>query len=235
MPPCGSFHYCVVVPEAPGRAFGPWRMEQVDAPFWTGNPMEDYRLVGLSPLLTFAEGRIKLQASSRERAGLAAALFDVDPELFSVVQAGDVLHLSRDQCGGIALSVLRGDQLIFAVGAVLSVPLGAEVQIHSAWELAMKAEAVFKEVDPSFELPELPFEIVVRGQRRLLIRGCLLDPYDFHVIRASPRMEGSYEVVAVKHSGIRVRKFLIATANLLNRENAGLQFVEWPSEASGLP
>jgi len=167
-----------------------------------GDSLFHDRLVGLQPSLEITDvgltpdgrvsphtgnvrpkvllSRLTLRADSRDRATIAAFSFCVDQALTRSWQGGDVLHLARTGCGGLGLSVVRGDRLITAIGAVTAVPHGGLVTVRIPQEAIREAESVFRRVDPQFEFPALPIEIQVESTRRVLYRG-------------RPRI-GSYEV-----------------------------------------
>jgi hypothetical protein len=67
--------------------------------------------------------------------------------------------MCRTCCGGLGLSAIRDGELIFAVGAVTSVPLGKGFEAAIPHDLIEKAEAPFRRRDPDFAFPELPIEL----------------------------------------------------------------------------
>jgi hypothetical protein len=115
--------------------------------------------------------QISLIASDRRRATMARVSFHVDKALISCLRAGDVLHLSRTECAGIGVSVLRQGTLVVAVGAVTAVPLGSGVAATIPTELIERAADVFREGDEEFEFPESPLEIRVGSSRSVLFSG----------------------------------------------------------------
>jgi hypothetical protein len=60
---------------------------------------------------------------------------------------------------------------MIACAAVISVPLGKDVAARGAGEQMQRAEAVFKQVDPTFTLAEIPITISAGGQTRLIYQG----------------------------------------------------------------
>jgi hypothetical protein len=60
---------------------------------------------------------------------------------------------------------------MIACAAVISVPLGKDVAARGAGEQMQRAEAVFKQVDPTFTLAEIPIAISAGGQTRLIYQG----------------------------------------------------------------
>jgi hypothetical protein len=67
--------------------------------------------------------------------------------------------------------VLREGQLVVTAGAVVSLPLGHGIKVSIPLRVIQAAEAEFQKVDPKFELPELPVEIMIRDEMRVLFRG----------------------------------------------------------------
>jgi hypothetical protein len=112
-----------------------------------------------------------LVAATRRQATVAAASFHVDKALVSSLKPGDVIHLARTECGGLGLSVIRGRNLVVAVGAVTDVPLGPEVEARIPMDLVASAETVFRQRDPDFEFSERPIEVSVNGSRSVLYSG----------------------------------------------------------------
>ena len=145
------------------------------------------RLVGPAPRLRVSPGGLTpdagplrpwvmrscftLTASSRKNATVAAASFHVDAALTSRLLEGDVIYLARSSCGGLGLSAVRQDTLIFAVGAVTAVPLGRSVTAQIPMDLVQRAAAVFHERDATFAFPALPLEVVANNCRVVMLSG----------------------------------------------------------------
>ena len=143
MPPCGTFQYAGLVPKDMGRS-GRWRLEdRSGAPpvgrFWFlrflgGHSLRDDRLLGLRPTLEISDDHLILKASGRHRATVRAASLQLDPALIRVFQSGDVLNLVRTLTAHTGVSLLRGRQLVFAVGAVTALPLGGAVTVRTGFD-----------------------------------------------------------------------------------------------------
>lgn len=73
--------------------------------------------------------RIVLAAHDRAEATTSAAWFSLDQGLVDVLRAGDEVHMTRTPRGGLGVSVIRGDDLIVALGAVTAVPLGGNLKV----------------------------------------------------------------------------------------------------------
>ena len=114
---------------------------------------------------------LTLTAAVRRHATVAAASFHVDKALTSSFRTGDVVHLARTECGGLGLSVIRGGDLVVAVGAITAVPLGRWVVARIPMDLVAAAEAIFRQRDPGFDFPERPLEISVDRSLVVIYRG----------------------------------------------------------------
>lgn len=193
IPPAGTFNYAGVVPAA--DATGPWQLhDQSSASSYVGEErLFRDRLVGLHPFLEIADAgltpdtrrseftgnvrprvllsRLTLRASSNDRASRPVFSFCLDRSLLNAFRPGDTLHLARTECGGLGLSLIRHEQLVFAVGAVTAVPHGVNASLRFPGEAIRQAEHLFREIDPSFRFRELPLELRVGSERRILYRG----------------------------------------------------------------
>ena len=191
IPPSGTFQYVAIVPDNFSEAT-PWVASMCEPIERTGSVLRDARLVGYSPRVEISEAGltpdtpagagqrirpkvlrslITLRATEREGATASAVSFHVDRSVTSRLRPGDELYLARTSCAGSGLSIVRNSQLIVAVGALTAVPLGNHVRVSLPVNLITGAEAVFKQRDPEFQLPELPIEVSVGDQRRVLFRG----------------------------------------------------------------
>jgi hypothetical protein len=87
----------------------------------------------LSPLCDLVRpavlgARVVLTASDRTEATAQAVWFHLDQGLVSALRPGDVINLTRSPRGGLALSVVRGNALVVAIGAVTAVPLAPDLK-----------------------------------------------------------------------------------------------------------
>jgi hypothetical protein len=224
IPASGTFNYLV---EVPADVMGPWQAKEVRPSKLTGDPLCDSRLVGLSPEVLIAKGRITLKASGRERAALAAAAFEVDPRLVASVRGGDLFYMVRTAACGLGLSVLRASRLVVAVGAVTKVPLCSFVQARNDWALAREAEALFQRKDPHFCLGLVPMEITIGSQTRLMC-GESWDLEGYQVAMESqyfPGEPGCDENVSITCLDLCPRAGGVLSARLLARH--GLAMVQW--------
>jgi hypothetical protein len=183
MPPCGTFHYCVTLPgeSVDSSVSLQLQLGQLIEP--TGDPLNDNRLLGYSPTLLITDAgpapserhpairrcRFSLTAAA-DKEGCSASFY-IDRELPRNFVAGDTLHLARTSCGGLGLSLLRGEQLVLAVGAISSVPLGEDFRTISPLEWVHKIESLFQNSDPTFELYNYPVQLDAYGETRIRFGG----------------------------------------------------------------
>jgi hypothetical protein len=199
VPPCGTFDYVAIVPDAIEDGAFECLAESREAVPMTGDRLVDSRLVGLAPLLTVSDAslperthgghpeamrsRVTLTARTRRQAQVAAASFYVSKRLMLRLKAGDVIHLARTHCAGLGLSVVRSGRLVAAAGAVTAVPLGHGVTAGRASDLMKGAIEVFRTRDPDFSFEEIAIEITVDGRSAVLFRGRReLGPFDTEVM-----------------------------------------------------
>jgi hypothetical protein len=109
----------------------------------------------------------------------------------------------RTSCGGIGISAIRSNELIFAVGAVTYVPLGCDFEARIPMDLVREAEAVFQRSDPGFRFAEYPVGIRVSGRERIMYRGRIeLGSFDVWVLHGHYfGIPGSNECVSVVRKG----------------------------------
>ena len=185
--PSGTFDYVITVPDARGDGtFG--CSGRLSTPIQDGAPPElRSRLVGWQPEVAFCNAgttpepnplrpwvlrtRIELTARGRDHAGVARAAFHIDKALTTSLRGGDLVYMSRTGCGGLALSVVRGDELVVAAGAISNVPLGNNLHVGYPHDLIREAEAIFRRRDGSFNMRERPVEVMVGDDRVILERG----------------------------------------------------------------
>jgi len=65
--------------------------------------------------------------------------------LINSVQPGDAVHLALTGAGGLAISVIRGETLLAAAGAVTAVPLGNDLVARYPAELMHAVKELFRE------------------------------------------------------------------------------------------
>lgn len=131
-------------------------------PMLPGNAV---RLVGRSPLLTVHEAVVSagdgapaalrrhafvMSARRMDGAGVRAATFHVESTVVERLAPGDVLHLLRTDNGDIGVSVLRGGQLVMAIGPLAAMPLGEGLAARWPTELRDEITEVFRRRDPIY-------------------------------------------------------------------------------------
>ena len=211
----------------------------------------DSRLVGLTPSLRITgagltpnagwnrgrwlpsvpRARITLLAAGRTGATVASASFHLDMGLISSLQPADTVHLVRTGSGGLAISVIRGETLAAAAGAITAVPLGNDL-VATYPEVMEAVEALLREADPTIDwfggpLSEVPIEIGYRDQRRIRCRANLeLGPYRVFMVHGLyPGIPGTDACVAISRVGAGPEIATISCAQLL--DDGEIEVVEW--------
>jgi hypothetical protein len=135
--------------------------------------------------------------------------------------------MERTGCGGLGLSIIRNGQLIVGVGALAGMPLGNDVRVRLPGDLIAHAEAVFKQRDPEFQLPELPVEVSVGDQRYVRFRGWIqFEGYEVFVEHGFFRgIPGRDECLAISLKGGCSVTAANASAELLDFGGCGL--IRW--------
>jgi hypothetical protein len=203
---CGAFKYSGVVPEQWPQCRS-WVLQDQSgaAKDPTKNPLFAYRLVGLSPLLEITTDEIVLRSSTWER---SQWVFTLDSELLRSLRSGDSLNLVRTATGDIGVSLLRGQQLVFAVGAVSVVPTGADLIVRSLSSGEFLRRKHWLELSVSGEQSQL------RGGQ-----SANLGSYEISVLRCRIDGEpGTYECVATSHRGYCSHDSPKRSAQLLARQ-----------------
>jgi hypothetical protein len=65
----------------------------------------------------------------------------VHPDLIALVNGGDVLYMARTDCGGVALALVRDDELVIGVGALTKLMPLSRVGVHCERIGALDVEA----------------------------------------------------------------------------------------------
>lgn len=245
----GTFDYVAMVP-APGADHAPWNVRLRTPLELTGDDRMDGRLVGHLPTLEISDAgitpsvrisrltgkvgprvlrsRLTLTAATRDYAAVASASFHVDRALTMALRPHDMLCMARTSCGGLALSIIRGDQLVAAAGAVSEVALGQFVRVRTPTDTIKEAEEVFRKHDSEFAFGHLPVEIQIGEQTRLLYGGRpQIDSYGVFVGHGFYRgLPGTDECVAIWLSGTCPEISAIASAELMDFPDA-LEMVHW--------
>jgi hypothetical protein len=97
----------------------------------TLDPASDMRLVGLNPTMFVEQDSAVIRASSREFACCEWFRFQLPTALSGLIAVGDELYIGRTFGAELGLSLTRNKKLVFAIGAILAVPLGHVTAYHS--------------------------------------------------------------------------------------------------------
>lgn len=169
-------------------------------PMLSGNVV---RLVGRSPLLTVREAGVSsgdgaraelrrhafvMSARRMDGAGVRTATFHVESTVIEQLAPGDVLHLLCTDNGDLGVSVLRGGQLVMAIGPLAAMPLGEGIAVRWPTDLRDEITEVFRRRDPIYVASGLthaifpsPLEVRVGD--------------DVALVGRSRRLVGEFEVV----------------------------------------
>ena len=244
LPPSDTFKYFAIIPADMEEPWVRWPLQLGETIKRSGDALFDFRLVGYSPLLRIADGgtipdptglrttmtrsRLTLSASSRENATHSDVSFYVDRELTLLFKPGDVLHLSHSSGWGTGLSLLRNNQLVFAVGAILSVPLGNNVQAKLPGDVMDQIKRYSNNRHPDTKHLYIPLEIHVGDQMRSLFRGTVeLGDHQIWVERGNDFSHPMFEeCAAISVKGACESMPAVASAKLLGGPN--MEFNEWP-------
>jgi hypothetical protein len=144
-----------------------------------------------------------LIASRKANALVAETSFILDRGLILALLPRDLLHIARTGCGGIGVSAIRSDHLIFAFGAITAVPLGRDFEARIPMDLLRKAEDVFRSRDANFQFREYPVLIRASGGERIMYGGRVeLNSFSVWVLRGHyPGTPGTDESVSVVRKG----------------------------------
>jgi hypothetical protein len=176
--------------------------------------------------------RLSLRPSGEFRYGERTGHFHLDLALIKALKPGDTMHLSRTGNGALGVSALRNSQLVFAVGAVTSVPLGEGVSARIPHDLIAELEGVIKRRDPSFrDLPwPSPLEVTV-GSETLIFAApgsrSTVTGFEVTVFRMFVPDEDAdaAESVAISRKGLAGSVSANASAQLLHAD--GLKSGPW--------
>src|SRR5215469_4641394 len=176
--PEATFEYVAVMPDELGATFS-CNAESSRV----GNDQQhrvSKRLVGSTPKLHVEDAgptpdpgpsnpatqrsRIRLIASEKANALVAETSIILDRGLILALRPRDLLHIVRTSCGGIGVSAIRSDHLIFAFGAITVVALGRDFEARIPNDLVREAEGVFRTRDSRFRFAEYPVEIRASGE-----------------------------------------------------------------------
>ena len=249
IPPGGTFAYVGIAPSHPREApWRLERSDHLDEHLGLlatlfqhfGPAQKEDRLVGDAPTLTIEDAgwtpnpgwdggvlrpkvlrsRLTLTAASRRHSTARFCSFFVDRALLSRVLPGDVLYLTRTGSGGVGISLLREDILIFAVGCVTHVPLGPNIRASLADDLVREIESLFQKRDPEFHFPEIPVEVRFPDKTILRFRGGRAELYEVNVFHGVlPGLPGRDECAAIWRVGECPDVAASASAELLDIES----------------
>jgi hypothetical protein len=237
IPPEGTFEYVAEVPDHAGVTFSCDASSRLLGNEGHGSRS---RLVGPTPRLHVEDAgptpnpgprspatqrsRLRLTASERRNATVAETSFILDQGVISALRPRDLLHMVRTGCGGIGVSAIRSDQLIFAVGAITQVPLGSDFEARIPSDLVCEAEDIFRRRDRRFEFAEYPVEIRASNAAHIMYRG-RIELVCFNVWVLHGRyygVPGTEECLSVARKGACPVVDVNSSALFLDSSNLGL-------------
>jgi len=244
MPLCGTFHYAGAVPDLQaGLELAQWTLEdqsgaemiaQIESPTWWKfwkrparpadrlDDLRDNRLVGLRPVVRISGSQLILQAARRHCAQVRSASVELDRTLLEGLQAGDRIELVRTGTADIGVCLLRAGELLWAVGAVTTVPLGPVLRMRGG-------PAVNPALD-AWPQRETWVEASIEGQTSRLHDGeaLTLGEYRVRLARAfKDGIPGQYENAAISRGGGDLHEAAARAAGILGKRNAGLTLTAW--------
>ncbi len=244
MPLCGTFHYAGVVPDLQaGLELAQWTLEdqsgaemvpQIESPiswkFWKRparsagglDHLRDNRLVGLHPVVQISGSELILQAARRDRAEVRSASVELDRTLLESLEAGDHIELVRTGTADIGVCILRAGELLWAVGAVTTVPLGPM--------LRMQGGPAVNPASDAWPRRDTWVEASIEGQTSRLHDGEELTLGDYRVtlLRAfKDGIPGEYENAAISRGRGDLHEAAVRAAGILGKCNAGLMLTSW--------
>jgi hypothetical protein len=230
MSDCGTFHYAGVVPDRADLERGRWTLadESGAAARTAGEfaPERDNRLVGLRPMARVSGRWLVLRATGPERAEVREAWLKLDRSLLQHLQGGDRIELARTRTSDIGLSVLRGGDVLWAVGALTTVSLGSSLRARGG-SAPMDRESRRRTVtwvDVSTEAETMRLHDGAR---------VTLGPYSVTVARTFKYgAPGEYENMAVSRGAGGIdHETVVRAAAILAEWGAGLTMVCWQALA----
>jgi hypothetical protein len=166
-------------------------------------------LVGHTPTIRFWNDRLILVASGKDRASCRNASFPIGDAVRHTARAGDRLYVVRTGAGGIGMTVLRGEKLILATGAIVGLPLGTDIQMDRApADLDVREDFA---ADTWLEF-RAGAELLILREREAATFG----DYDIYVERCwEPDIPGVDECVSLNVSGDPARQRAAMRAAIL--------------------
>jgi hypothetical protein len=250
LPPAGTFHYVTTIPTETGPDSFPWPMQMFQGFEPIGESLHNDQLVGYSPLLEMSDAgsipdpaerrtmmvlsRLTLRASTRANASCCAASFHIDRELTILWQPGDVLHLHHTCMWGTGLSLLRNDELVFAVGA-MGLPFGKSIRVRYPEDTLDQIKRYHRDRSniPGKHPLLIPVEIHHGNEMRSTLGGIVkLGEYEIWVHGGTDLSYPSGDTfIAVSAKGLCEFAPAVATAMLLLSPRS-LARTEWPNQTS---
>ena len=233
IPPSDTFDYIAVVPPDGNPRSSGWPVQPSGA---------TECLVGQSPTIRILDAglphgstkstasgfvlprvprsQIALTATDRSSSATTASFY-LDRELTDALRPGDTIRIVRNHLAGLAIAILRGNELVAATGAVTSAALG-NVTARIPRQLIEAALDVFRPHDPDFALREWPVEVEIGSSRALMFSG-RRDLGDYCVFAEHGLFAGesaAAECLSISRAGLASDIAAIASAQLMDVPDA---------------
>lgn len=178
-------------------------------------------LVGLSPTIVFSGTHVSLSGSNEETAKIFLISYPIGDAPLLAIKPDDTVYLVRDLEAHFGFSILRGDQLVLALGAVSIVPLGGDLRVvrgpsRNPWE----------------EIGETWIECIYQGAQCRLCNRNSVELGDYQIYLESKWRPGADSIQ--EHAGIcllgdpQVQLATIRSTVLL--ANCSMTIVDWHAD-----
>lgn len=156
-----------------------------------------------------------------------AGRLTLDGALTRSMQAGDVLTIARTMTRDVGVSLVRGGVLVWAVGAVAAVPLGATVRARLGPPIAQGqiSAARWPTANTWLDVSCGPDQRTLRGGQATAMGGFEI------TVRRAARSDGESparrESAAISRADAALHDAALRAAEHLDREDGGLVLTVW--------
>lgn len=227
--PWRTFLLSGVVPAAEGeRTVIGWTLQEPHrSDPRTAKHTQAHRLLGPTPTCQVHGGRFELIASSKEGAVYRSAALDLEVDLLSALQGGDVLTIARTMTEDVGVSLLRAGTLLWAVGAIAAVPLGRGVRAQLGPPIAEGRISAER-----WPATDTWIDVSCGTSERALRDGEAVSLGDFQItVRHAAKPAGAgtarRENAAISRASAMLHDAACRASERLDRERAGLVLRAW--------
>lgn len=222
LPDAGHFDYVFEVTEVPIV----YIVGKLREPSQRG----EKRLVGYEPVLEAEDyapaawklfTRITLTPSDPRDAAAASAWFSVDRGLMRCLHPGDMLFVRGTDRPSLALSIVRGHQLIAAAGDLDRMSLGPAASVRASDQLEVDPCIAFSAGFADGDARRTPVEICLDGHRAVLLSGRpSVGLYDVFV---RPSSRGDWACVSIERNALCPETAAHTSAQLFDLEGLAIR------------